>query len=124
MNDYPMLFTPGRIGTAELQNRVVMTSFLTGLATKNGDVTDDLIAFYETRAQGGAGLIVTESAHIGPGGHNSYQLGAFDDSHIPGLKKLTDTVHKYGTAIFIQLYHPGCRQQTNLWAENFSAQAD
>ena len=110
---YPNLFQPGRIGKAEIRNRVVMTSLLTGLAHENGTVSEGLISFYETRAQGGAGLIVTEAAQVVSGGrHNEFQLGAYDDSHIPGLSELTDRVHALGSTIFMQLYHPG-NQTTN-----------
>ncbi len=92
-----------------------MTSILTGLANKNGTVSEGLIAFYETRAQGGAGLIVTEATRVTPGGcHNKFQLGAFDDSQIPGLSELTDRIHTHGTSVFMQLYHPGCQTINKL----------
>ena len=112
---YPNLFQPGRIGKAEIKNRVVMTSMLTGLAGKNGTVTEGLITFYETRAEGGAGLIVTEATRVTPGGcHNKFQLGAFDDSQIEGLTQLTGRIHVHGTSVFMQLYHPGSQTTNKL----------
>lgn len=112
---YPNLFQPGRIGKVEIRNRVVMTSLLTGLANKNGTVSEGLIAFYETRAQGGAGLIITEATRVVPGGcHNKFQLGAFEDEQIPGLRELVDRVHESGSTIFMQLYHPGSQTTNKL----------
>lgn len=113
--EYPNMFQAGRIGHVEIRNRVVMTSLLTGLANQNGAVSDELIAFYETRAQGGAGLIITEATQIVPGGcHNKFQLGAFADEQISGLTKLTERVHAHGTTIFMQLYHPGSQTTNKL----------
>lgn len=112
---YPNLFQPGRIGSAEIRNRVVMPSLLTGLANKNGTVSEGLIAFYETRARGGAGLIITEATQVTPGGcHNKSQLAAFEDHQIRGLTELADRVHAHGASIFMQLYHPGSQTTNKL----------
>ncbi|MGM9608544.1 MAG: FAD-dependent oxidoreductase [Oscillospiraceae bacterium] len=113
--EYPTLFQPGRIGKAEIKNRLVMTSVLTGLANKDGTVSEGLIVFYETRAAGGAGLIITEATRVTPGGcHNKWQLGAFDDGQIEGLTQLAQRIHTYGTSIFMQLYHPGSQTTNKL----------
>ena len=42
------------------------------------------------------------------------QLSVSKDRHIEGLAKLAETVHKYGTKIFIQLHHPGRETVTAL----------
>lgn len=109
------LFQAGRIGTVEIKNRLVMPSLLTGLAGKDGTVSESLISFYETRALGGTGLIITEATRVMDSGrHNSWQLGAFDDKHIEGLSHLVNRVHEAGAAIFVQLYHPGCQTTNKL----------
>lgn len=114
-HQYQNLFQPGRIGKVEIRNRVVMTSLLTGLANKNGTVSEGLIAFYETRAQGGAGLIITEATQIVPGGcHNKFQLGAFEDSQISGLAEMVKRIHACGSSFFMQLYHPGSQTTNKL----------
>ncbi len=70
------LFQAGRIGSATIKNRLVMPSLLTGLANPDGTVSEGLIAFYETRAWGGAGLIITEATRVVEHGrHNNWQLG-------------------------------------------------
>lgn len=94
-----------------------MPSLLTGLANKDGTVSEGLITFYETRALGGTGLIITEATRVTENGcHNSWQLGAFSDKQIEGLSQLAERVHKAGASIFLQLYHPGC-QTTNRLAD-------
>lgn len=112
---YQKLFQPGQIGKAKIKNRLVMPSLLTGLANKNGTVSESLISFYETRALGGAGLIITEATRVMDNGlHNSWQLGAFNDKQIEGLTHLVDRVHEAGASIFMQLYHPGCQTTNKL----------
>ncbi len=53
------LFEPGRIGKMELKNRLVMGPLGHGMtyATKEGKLTEQFLAFYETRARGGVGFI-------------------------------------------------------------------
>lgn len=112
---FPHLFQSGLIGNLELKNRLVMPSALTGLANKNGAVTEGLVTFYETRAEGGAGLIITEATRVVPGGcHNKFQLGAFDDDQVPGLAAMVERIHSHGCAMFMQLYHPGSQTTNKL----------
>lgn len=114
---YPNLFRSGQIGKTKIKNRLVMPSMLTGLANEDGTVSEGLIVFYETRALGGAGLIITEATRVTESGrHNSRQLGVFHDRQIEGLAQLTERIHRAGAAVFMQLYHPGC-QTTNRLAD-------
>ena len=49
----------GKIGSIETKNRLVMTAMGVGVGTPSGKATDEFIRFYEERAKGGAGLIIT-----------------------------------------------------------------
>jgi len=73
--------------------------------------SDRLIAYYRERAKGGVGLIVTEtnSVHISYASNRFPGLHIFntDDSIIPWLQKLADTVHEYDAVIVEQLSHGG-----------------
>ena len=75
-----------------------------------------MIAFYEARAIGGAGLIIPEITRVNDlhGAGMMRQLSVSKDRHIEGLAKLAETVRKYGTKIFIQLHHPGRETVTAL----------
>jgi 2,4-dienoyl-CoA reductase-like NADH-dependent reductase (Old Yellow Enzyme family) len=103
------LFSSARIGGLEIKNRVAMTAMGVNLAAAGGGVSDDIIAFYEVRARGGVGLIISEVCRVmdGPGAGDPCQLAARNAADGPGLGRLMDTVHKYGTRMFIQLHHPG-----------------
>lgn len=106
---YENLFSKGKIGRLELKNRIVMPPMGTGLASSTGEVTNELVRYYEERAKGGCGLIITEIARVddveGIGLAN--QISVTNVNKIPGLEKLARAIHKYDSKIFIQLHHPG-----------------
>ncbi len=102
------LFTPVKISSMELKNRVVMPAIATSYGNKDSTVSDRLISYLEMRAKGGAGLIITEVCAIDPRGKGfGREIGVWDDSFIPGLSRLTDAIHKYDTKIALQLHHAG-----------------
>ncbi len=95
-----------QIGKTTVKNRIFMPPLSTNLADK-GYVTDALVEHYSNRARGGVGLIVTEVTTVEP--TYTYlpgDMSIYDDSYIPGWKKLVDAVHKYDTKILSQLFHP------------------
>lgn len=113
---YEKLFATGRIGRLELKNRIVMPAMGTSLAAASGEASDEIIAFYEERAAGGCGLIITEITRVdnetGVGTPN--QLNATDLKFIPRLEKLARAVHRHDTKIFLQLQHPGRQNHGRL----------
>ena len=106
---YPYLFRPGRIGTLEVPNRIVMAPMATNYASETGGLTDTLIDFYERRAKGGTGLIIAEHCCVdfpcGKGG--AVHLRLDDDRFIPGISRLVEAVHYYGSKLAIQINHSG-----------------
>ncbi|MBP1724461.1 MAG: NADH:flavin oxidoreductase/NADH oxidase [Deltaproteobacteria bacterium] len=112
---YPRLFSPLTLHTMTLKNRVVMPPMCTDYATIGGAVTDRLIEYYTTRARGGVGLIDVEFAYVHPAGKVfEHMLGIYDDKLIPGLRRLTDSVHQGGAKIIIQIAHGGRRGHSDI----------
>jgi 2,4-dienoyl-CoA reductase-like NADH-dependent reductase (Old Yellow Enzyme family)/thioredoxin reductase len=113
---YPHLFTVGKIGSLMLKNRVVMPAMGTRLATTNGELTEEQIRYYEERAKGGAGLIITEFTtvdfELGRAAVNQLRIDA--DRFIPGFRNLADVIHTYGARVFVQLHHAG-RETTSYF---------
>ncbi len=105
------LFTPTRVKTMELKNRIAMAPMGTLEAHEDGHPSERQLAYYEARARGGAGLIMVEDAVV----HVSAAIGfgeiglpaIYDDKFIPGWKKLNDVIHAAGAKTCIQLWHPG-----------------
>jgi 2,4-dienoyl-CoA reductase-like NADH-dependent reductase (Old Yellow Enzyme family)/thioredoxin reductase len=106
---YKKLFSEGRIGNVALKNRLVMAPMGIGVAELDGTPGEDMIAYYEARAIGGAGLIIPEITRVNDvhGASLTRQLSVTEDRHIEPLSKLATALHKHGTKIFIQLHHPG-----------------
>jgi 2,4-dienoyl-CoA reductase (NADPH2) len=104
---YPNLLTPLDLGFTQLANRVLMGSMHTGLEEERGGFAK-LAAFYQARAKGGVGLIVTGGVspnlrgRIAPFGS---ELSHFWQTN--KHKQVTDAVHQYPTKICLQLLHTG-----------------
>lgn len=102
------LLEPGKIGSMELKNRFVVPPMGTNLATYNGDVTEEMIAYYRRRAKGGFGLIIIEVTAIDRKGKAIMnEVGLWDDAQIPMFSKLMDAIHEEGGKVVVQLHHAG-----------------
>ncbi len=113
---YPKLFEPGKIGNLEIRNRIVMPAMGCSLAEVTGEPGPRMIRYYTDRAKGGAGLIITEITRIddetGVGTPN--QLSVTNTHVIGQLSRLVESVHTYGTKLFVQLHHPGNQTPSRL----------
>jgi 2,4-dienoyl-CoA reductase (NADPH2) len=103
---FPFLFSPIRINSMMLKNRIVMTAMHLGY-TPQGEVTDQLVEFYAERARGGVGLIIVGGCPIDEYGGMPGMISLHHDRFIPGLQRLTSTVKKGGAKIAAQLYQAG-----------------
>jgi len=111
MDGFSLLFSPVKIGSMEVRNRIVMAPMTSGYSSADGYVTQTLINFYLARANGGVGLITCESCYVEKGGKGFVgHLSLDDDKYIPGLARLTEPVKSAGAKIVLQLIH--CGRQT------------
>jgi 2,4-dienoyl-CoA reductase-like NADH-dependent reductase (Old Yellow Enzyme family)/thioredoxin reductase len=102
------MLQPFQLGNLTLPNRVVMTTMKLGYGTKKGKVTDQHIAFYVRRAQGGVGLMTTEPMYVQANGRElPAQLGIHTDAAAPGLRQLTEVVHAAGGLMMAHINHAG-----------------
>ena len=99
------LFTPISLGRLQLPNRVAMAPMTRCRAIAN--IPGQLMAeYYGMRAD--AGLIITEGTAPSPNGLGyARQPGLCSDEQIAGWKQVTDSVHKGGGHIFVQMMHTG-----------------
>tara|TARA_B100001971_G_scaffold215190_1_gene259687 strand:+ start:124145 stop:126193 length:2049 start_codon:yes stop_codon:yes gene_type:complete len=107
MSKYQKTFEPLDLGFTQLKNRVIMGSMHTGLEeAKNG--FQKMARFYEERAKGGVGLIVTGG--IAPNFQGRTFPLAMQLSFPWQVKKhklITDAVHKHDGKICLQILHTG-----------------
>jgi 2,4-dienoyl-CoA reductase-like NADH-dependent reductase (Old Yellow Enzyme family)/NADPH-dependent 2,4-dienoyl-CoA reductase/sulfur reductase-like enzyme len=116
--NFPKLFEPARIGRLELKNRIIMPPMEPNFGSSTGEVTEQMIRYYEERAKGGVGLIVIHIVcfdyPVGKAVTN--QISADNDKFIPGLSRLAETIHNWGAKCVVQLHHAG-RQTRPEWIE-------
>ncbi|WP_045498256.1 NADPH-dependent 2,4-dienoyl-CoA reductase [Vibrio hyugaensis] len=104
---YPNLLKPLDLGFTQLRNRVLMGSMHTGLE-EHKEGLQKLAAFYEERAKGGVGLIVTGGFSPNLRGRLHPLSAEFSKpKHAKAHKVVTEAVHKHGSKIALQILHAG-----------------
>ncbi|WP_261815532.1 NADPH-dependent 2,4-dienoyl-CoA reductase [Vibrio gallicus] len=104
---YSHLLQPLDLGFTQLRNRVLMGSMHTGLEDSPTGLAK-LAAFYEARAKGGVGLIVTGGFSPNLRGRLYPTAAQFSRTkHAQSHKIITHAVHKYDSKICLQLLHAG-----------------
>lgn len=100
------LFDPLQLGSLELPNRVVMAP-LTRCRAGDTRVPNAMMSEYYTQ-RAGAGLILTEATSVSPQGVGYPGTpGIWSQEQVQGWKAVTQSVHRAGGRIFLQLWHVG-----------------
>jgi N-ethylmaleimide reductase len=95
-------------GFIPLRNRTVMSAMSRSFADADRCPTEAVQDYYERRALGGVGLILTEGTIIhasGDGWVNAPYIA--EDKHAAAWRPVVDRVHAAGGAIACQLWHMG-----------------
>lgn len=113
-----LLFSPIRVGSHELCNRVVRSATYEGLTTREGLVTPAYQKLYCRLARSGPGAIVTGFAFVSQEGRSMQprQVSAADDRNVELWQKMNREVHTHGTKIYLQIAHTG--RQTHSASTN------
>ena len=96
---FPNLFSPAKIGTLTLKNRILKAPQSSGMSNMDGTVSERLVRYYRDQAAGGAGCIVVEYAYVDDIGAKSAHchLGISSNEHIPGLAWLAENIREMGS---------------------------
>ncbi len=87
---------------------------VTNYCEKDGTLTERWMRYHEEKAKGGWGMIITEDYCFRPHGKGYERIpGLYSDDQIAKNKEFTDRIHKYGTKLICQIYHPG-RQSSSF----------
>ena len=105
--NFPNLLKPLDLGFTSLKNRVLMGSMHTGLEeVKNG--YSRMASYFEARAKGGVGLIVTGGISPNLRGWVAPFSSKLTSKRTAKKHRLiTDAVHKYDSKICMQILHSG-----------------
>ena len=108
---YPTLFSPLAIGGREVPNRIVSTAHGEQRAA-DGLLDERMIDYYERRAAGGAGLMVTfGSAAVHAMSSTANAVALWDARNEPMLADMAARVHAHGTLLMAQATHRGTRDR-------------
>jgi len=115
-----MLLEPGKIGGLELPNRIILSPHGSNTGGERGDVTDELIAYYQRRAEGGAGALtigtVRTCTQVDGIKMMARQLCIDYSSSIGGFFRLTEAIHREGSKAIIQI-QPGSGANVGVLGE-------
>src|SRR3546814_93417 len=102
------LFSPFQRGSLRLSNRIAMAP-MTRWHSPQGVPGQDVADYYARRADGGAGLIITEGVNIDHPAASGYDdvPAMYGAAALAGWKRVVDAVHSAGAAIIPQLWHVG-----------------
>jgi 2,4-dienoyl-CoA reductase-like NADH-dependent reductase (Old Yellow Enzyme family) len=103
------LFTPLTIRGIELKNRIVVSP-MQQYSSEDGFANDWHLVHLGSRAVGGAGLIITESASVNPMARSTHNdLGMWKDAHIEKWQQINRFIQQQGSKTAIQLGHFGSK---------------
>jgi len=113
------LFTPLKLGSLSLANRIVMAALTRCRADADHVPTEIMTTYYTQRAS--AGLILTE-ATMAIEGHSAFgarEPGIYSAAQVAAWKRITDSVHAAGGKIMLQIWHGGraCHSLLNSGAQ-------
>lgn len=102
------LFTPFTCKQLNLKNRIVMAP-MTRSFSPRGIPGPNVVEYYRKRAEGGAGLLITEGTYIGdPCTYADPSVPHFSGSEpLAAWRAVVEAVHAAGARIMPQLWHVG-----------------
>src|SRR5918912_2116973 len=108
MGRYPHLFSPLRIGSITVRNRIMQTGDVKPFAHDAVDSQRN-VDYQVERAKGGAGLLITGNRVVHPTSTTGFPrvAWAYRPEALDADRRLTSAVHEHGAAIFAQLNHFG-----------------
>jgi len=114
----PPMFTPFRLRNMVLKNRVVLSPMAMYSAV-DGTPNNFHLVHLGARAQGGAGLIITEMLGVSADGRITPACaGLYSEDHMEPWKRVVDFVHgNNGAKICAQLGHSGPKGATKILSE-------
>jgi len=103
------LFSPLKIRDLELKNRIVLSP-MQQYSSEDGLANNWHLVHLGSRAVGGAGLVMTESASVNPVGRATLNdLGIWKDEHIAKWIEINEFLHQQGAKTGMQLAHFGSK---------------
>lgn len=111
-----ILFTPGKIGPLTLRNRTIRSAAFESMCPGNKP-SKELLDYHHSVAAGGIGMTTVAYAAVTRSGLSFDRQLWMRPEIVPGLRELTDAVHREGAAVSIQLGHCGNMSHKSICGE-------
>lgn len=108
-NKYQYVFTPIKVGTMTVKNRIQFSPMVSSLSTPTGAVSNELLGYIKMQARTGVGVITIGSTPIDHINGVDF-FGALDvtsDDNLVDLQRISEVAHRYGAKISVELVHAG-----------------
>ena len=101
-----LLFTPAKIGPLTLRNRTIRSAAFESMC-ENNSPTQMLEDYHVSVARGGIGMTTLAYASVTRNGLSFKRQLWMREEIVPGLRRITDAIHREGAAASIQIGHCG-----------------
>jgi NADPH-dependent glutamate synthase beta subunit-like oxidoreductase/2,4-dienoyl-CoA reductase-like NADH-dependent reductase (Old Yellow Enzyme family) len=104
--EFPKLFSPIKLGSLEIKNRIGGSCTTTGGADINGYITEECLYSYAARCEGGAGFITIECTFATDWGAKTTSFGnprLSGRAYYEGMSNLAEAMKQMGARAFIQI---------------------
>ena len=102
------LFMPRLLNSSiSVKNPIVMAPMTTFSGNLDGTVSEAELSYYKLRSKD-VGIVITAATYVRPSGKGFLgQFAAYNNSFLPGLKKLAQTIKGEGALSILQIFHGG-----------------
>jgi len=104
---FPHVFSPFRLGSVELRNRIFVPAHTTNYGVEHLP-SERHVHYHAEKARGGAGLIVFEAIRVHPSSIGRAQgVIGYDPRGVSAFRRVAEAVHVHGAKLFGQIVHVG-----------------
>jgi 2,4-dienoyl-CoA reductase-like NADH-dependent reductase (Old Yellow Enzyme family) len=108
-----ILFTEAKLGPVLLRNRSIRSAAFEGMCPGN-KISDDLVNYHAAVAAGGIGMTTVAYASVSRSGLSFPHQLLLTREEVPAMRRLTDAIHKEGSAAAIQIGHCGLMAKKSI----------
>ena len=123
---YPNLFKPIQIGGTLFRNRIFSAPTGHPDVSVDGEFSEDAVAYYERKAQGGAAAITLGEAIVDSkyGKRHPFQVSLDCRNSYHSLAQVADRIRRHGAVPSIELQHSGMKATPGIVTPGFCTGAD
>ena len=104
---YPHLFTPLRVGTLTLRNRIISAPNMMSALNPDGSPTDYMVGYYEEKARGGAAIVTVGDTPVEERGFTTPRHPILNRTTVQKWSEVARAIRSHGAIASLELNHGG-----------------